>query len=140
MHIINMLFSDAYHIHLAIKDVANTASNVVVHMLNNNNCVVVFLYKLFWSNKRQFQCSPSCVLLLIIISHEKTYRIVENGPVVKTNSAHMGSSSLILKESNQFKAPTFVIILYVHSEKSPARPMLFYSTNYWYQLWEQFVV
>ncbi len=23
----------------------------------------------------------------------------------------------------------------VHSEKSPARPMLFYSTNYWQQFW-----
>ncbi len=26
------------------------------------------------------------------------------------------------------------------SEKSPARPMLFYSTNYWHQFWVQFVV
>ncbi len=30
---------------------------------------------------------------------------------------------------------TFPEMLYlqVHSEKSPARPMLFYSTNYWHQ-------
>ncbi len=28
----------------------------------------------------------------------------------------------------------------LHSEKSPARPMLFYSTNYWHQFWVQFVV
>ncbi len=28
----------------------------------------------------------------------------------------------------------------VHSEKSPARPMLFYSINYWQQFWVQFVV
>ncbi len=28
----------------------------------------------------------------------------------------------------------------VHSEKSPARPMLFYSTNYWQQFWVRFVV
>ncbi len=27
-----------------------------------------------------------------------------------------------------------------HSEKSPARPMLFYSTNDWQQFWVQFVV
>ncbi len=27
-----------------------------------------------------------------------------------------------------------------HSEKSPARPMLFDSTNYWQQFWVQFVV
>ncbi len=27
-----------------------------------------------------------------------------------------------------------------HSEKSPARPMLFYSTNYWQPFWVQFVV
>ncbi len=30
--------------------------------------------------------------------------------------------------------------LLVHSEESPARPMLFYSTNYWQQFWMQFVV
>ncbi len=28
----------------------------------------------------------------------------------------------------------------LHSEKSPARPMLFYSTNYWHHFWVQFVV
>ncbi len=28
----------------------------------------------------------------------------------------------------------------LHSEKSPARPMLFYSTNYWHQFCVQFVV
>ncbi len=28
----------------------------------------------------------------------------------------------------------------MHSEKSPARPMLFYSTNYWQQFRVQFVV
>ncbi len=27
-----------------------------------------------------------------------------------------------------------------HSEKSPARPMLCYTTNYWQQFWVQFVV
>ncbi len=32
------------------------------------------------------------------------------------------------------------IILHVHSEKSPGRPMLFYSTSYWHQFWVQFVV
>ncbi len=28
----------------------------------------------------------------------------------------------------------------LHSEKSPVRPMLFYSTNYWHQFWVQFMV
>ncbi len=28
----------------------------------------------------------------------------------------------------------------LHSETSSARPMLFYSTNYWHQFWVQFVV
>ncbi len=30
--------------------------------------------------------------------------------------------------------------VFLHSEKSPARPMLFYNTNYWQQFWVQFVV
>ncbi len=33
--------------------------------------------------------------------------------------------------------PSFHVI---HSEKSPARPILFYSTNYWQQFWLHFVV
>ncbi len=28
----------------------------------------------------------------------------------------------------------------IHSEKSPVRPMLLYSTNYWHQFWVQFVM
>ncbi len=32
------------------------------------------------------------------------------------------------------------LVLYEHSEKSPARPMLIYSTNYWQQFRMQFVV
>ncbi len=35
---------------------------------------------------------------------------------------------------------SFLFFLLIHSEKSPARPMLFYSTNYWQQFWVQFVV
>ncbi len=35
---------------------------------------------------------------------------------------------------------TYIMLrIFPHSEKSPVRPMLFYSTNYWHQFWVQFV-
>ncbi len=39
--------------------------------------------------------------------------------------------------------PLELMLMYsyqAHSEKSPNRQMLFYSTNYWQQFWVQFVV
>ncbi len=41
---------------------------------------------------------------------------------------------------NSIKDNISSICTKLHSEKSPVRPMLFYSTNYWQQFWVQFIV
>ncbi len=46
-------------------------------------------------------------------------------PIIKVSDIRGGKKSLVIKQDQQ----GFLI----HSEKSPARPMLFYNTNYWQQ-------
>ncbi len=46
----------------------------------------------------------------------------------------LSDNFLLIDKFNSFKnILTTHLLLLLHSEKNPARPMLFYSTNYWQQ-------
>ncbi len=63
--------------------------------------------------------------------------------MIPSSTEQQGNCDLfpLLPKVNQWESLlSGMYLLHTHSEKSPTRPMLFYSTNYWHQFWVQFVV
>ncbi len=74
----------------------------------------------------------------------RSHALSGNLPVKKCQSwvydQSIFTETAVSQVCNEVLLPFNLIQIHVHSEKSSARPMLFYSTNYWQQFWVQFVV